>query len=44
VRAICYSQQSLEEKKEQLIDGLIIVLYQAILDARKLLCNQGGSR
>ncbi|MEA4846001.1 MAG: phage holin family protein [Clostridiaceae bacterium] len=35
IYAICYSENSLYEKKEQIIESIVVILYQTIIDAQK---------
>ena len=37
LKSICYSDKSTSEKKNQIIDCIVIILYQTIIDARKLI-------
>jgi toxin secretion/phage lysis holin len=41
VKSICFSQESIENKKEQFIESLMVFLYQTILSARKGADNNG---
>ncbi len=35
VREICYSDKSWQDKKKQIIESIIVILYQTIVDAQK---------
>ncbi len=35
VQEICYSSKSLQDKKKQIIESIIVILYQTIIDAQK---------
>ncbi|MBU3188860.1 phage holin family protein [Clostridium bowmanii] len=37
LKGICYSDKSTSEKKNQIIDCILIILYQTIIDARKII-------
>ncbi|MGH4138975.1 phage holin family protein [Clostridium sp.] len=37
LKSICYSNKTISEKKNQIIDYIVIVLYQTIIDARKII-------
>lgn len=36
LRKICYSNNTIQSKKEEIIDSIIVILYQTILDAHKV--------
>lgn len=37
LKSICYSDKSTSEKKNQIIDCIVIILYQTIIEARKII-------
>lgn len=39
IRYICFSEETIERKKEQLTDGVRTILYQTILDGRRCMDN-----
>ena len=37
LKITCYSKKTTKEKKDQIIDCIVIILYQTIIDARKII-------